>query len=323
MRNKVIILSLVGVFCLSLAPQVSAQDVYVDMSVLDSLSGDDVVVYSQPMFPVVAGKPKKTTPKAKIMPKAKPAPKTKVAKVVAAPKVEKAKKTVALPADSIFKAAPAEVKDTVSAAPVAKVASEVEMNNPQAAPLVDLSEKKVESYDSSSDWVEVVDVEPVSVPVAETPAMPAAPVVLAAPVIPAEVVSGNIATSTPITSEPVVVQAPAAPTLLVEPAVVAPTLTSSQITYVESISELNPEQQAQIDKIIAGFENAHVNKIAIFSFNLDDGKDVFKKKRLSLNRAVEVRSYLLQKGYKNFSIKVINVDESSDKINKVEIQELK
>lgn len=303
MRNKVIVLSLVGVFCFGLAPQISAQDVYVDMSVLDGLTGDDVMIDSQPMFPVVAGK-SKATKKTATKPQPKKSPKKAVAKVVAAPEVKKApQKEVALPKDSIFKAAPAEVKDTVSAAPVAKVASEVAVDNSPAAPLVDLSEKKVESYDSSSDWVEVVDVEPAIIP-AVTVSTPTSPATVVSAVNP-EVVLAPVASK----PTPVVVEASA-------PA-------SIQIAYAEGISELTPEQQAQIDKIIAGFENANVNKIAIFSFNLDDGKDVFKKKRLSLNRAVEVRSYLLQKGYKNFSIKVINVDESSDKINKVEIQELK
>lgn len=43
---------------------------------------------------------------------------------------------------------------------------------------------------------------------------------------------------------------------------------------------------------------------------------------MSLNRAVEIRSYLLGKGYKNFSIKVINVNEA-DKNNLVTVVELK
>ena len=95
------------------------------------------------------------------------------------------------------------------------------------------------------------------------------------------------------------------------------------LVFAEGTDTLTEEHKSQIDTIIASFENALVNKIAIYSYNLDDGVDVFKKKRLSLNRAVEVRSYLLPKGYKNFSIKVVNVDTASGKANTVKIEELK
>lgn len=98
---------------------------------------------------------------------------------------------------------------------------------------------------------------------------------------------------------------------------------ASKLLFADGADVLTEEHKAQIDAIIASFENALVNKIAIYSYNLDDGIDAFKKKRLSLNRAVEVRSYLLPKGFKNFSIKVVNVDASSGKANMVELEELK
>ena len=97
----------------------------------------------------------------------------------------------------------------------------------------------------------------------------------------------------------------------------------AQIKFASDVSELTEEQQKQLDAIVASFNNPSENKIAIYAYNLDDGVDSFKKKRLCLNRAVEIRSYLLQKGYKNFSIKVINVDGNSDKTNIVELEELK
>ena len=59
------------------------------------------------------------------------------------------------------------------------------------------------------------------------------------------------------------------------------------------------------------------------AYNYDNGEDVFRKKRQSLNRAIEIRSYLLGKGYKNFSIKVINITDDPAKGNVVEIDELK
>ena len=79
---------------------------------------------------------------------------------------------------------------------------------------------------------------------------------------------------------------------------------------------------ATIDNIIGKFKDVNSNKIAIYSYNLDDGVDSFRKKRISLNRAVGIRSYLIKQGYKNFSIKVININSGSDKINTVEMEEI-
>lgn len=115
-----------------------------------------------------------------------------------------------------------------------------------------------------------------------------------------------------------------APTLLLdEKSVTQNNSTSSLLIFETDVDTLNTSQQKQIDEIINQFENPQQNKIAIYAYNLDDGVDTFKKKRISLNRAVAVRSYLLPKGYKNFSIKVINIDESSNKTNMVELEELK
>lgn len=100
-----------------------------------------------------------------------------------------------------------------------------------------------------------------------------------------------------------------------------PTVNNS-IKFADDIDELSAEQMVELDRIISHFKDANTNKIAIYSYNLDNGVDVFKKKRISLNRAVEVRSYLLKQGYKNFSIKVINVNSNSDKINSVELEEI-
>lgn len=94
------------------------------------------------------------------------------------------------------------------------------------------------------------------------------------------------------------------------------------IKFADDIDELNDAQMLKIDSIVSGYKNEPKNKIAIYSYNFDDGADSFKKKRISLNRAVGIRSYLLKKGYKNFSIKVININSPSDKSNTVELQEI-
>ena len=97
---------------------------------------------------------------------------------------------------------------------------------------------------------------------------------------------------------------------------------TSYIVFANDVYELNDEQKAKIDSIVAKYKNTPQNKIAIYSYNFDNGVDSFKKKRTSLNRAVEIRSYLLKKGYKNFSIKVININNESDKSNMVKLQEI-
>ena len=74
---------------------------------------------------------------------------------------------------------------------------------------------------------------------------------------------------------------------------------------------------------MSSFKNPKVNKISIISYNLSGGENVFQNKRISLNRAVNTRSYLLEKGYKNFSIKIINVEADDDRINTVSLTELK
>ncbi len=95
------------------------------------------------------------------------------------------------------------------------------------------------------------------------------------------------------------------------------------IIKFESDSDiLNAEQQELLDKIVSGFSNDKTAKIAIYAYNFDDKVDSFRKKRMTLNRAIEVRSYLLKKGFKNFNIKVVNISGDSKKVNCVELKEI-
>ena len=200
----------------------------------------------------------------------------------------------------------------------------VKKNIAKATPKPSIKEAKVEvkpqqiPYVESTESVVVVDVEP-------TPATPDASAlqvnlqesVSVAPA-PAAVVEEKKVES------PEVTENKTSELLIDENTQREPNLNNGgHLVFSEGTDTLTEEHKVQIDTIIASFENALVNKIAIYSYNLDDGVDVFKKKRLSLNRAVEVRSYLLPKGYKNFSIKVVNVDTASGKANTVEIEELK
>ena len=98
---------------------------------------------------------------------------------------------------------------------------------------------------------------------------------------------------------------------------------SNNLLFAEGESDLTPAQEQQLDSILSNFKDAKNSKIAIVAYNLDNGTDTFLRKRNSLNRAVNIRSYLLKKGYKDYSIKVINVDDGDPRINTVNISERK
>lgn len=339
MRKNIKVWTISALVSLSVCAYANAQtepDVYVDLSALDELSGTgSPVIHTEPLFPVVTArqaaeekaKPAKKAVRKKAKPaaakpvvkkeKAKPEVKVEVVEKAPAeqPKSEPAASVVqpAAPApvtEPEVKAQPvAEVEPVVPAAPAAKtepavVLTEAEPAKPSAEPQ---SENKAKPVD---DEVVVVDVEPLANPVK---------VVDVEPVSPAK---AQLFAEEKTTEPAAKTEAPSAdnqPQTAAEVKKPAP----GRFAFDAEVSDLNDAQKAQLDNLVNGFENPAVNKIAILAFNLDDGVDTFKKKRLSLNRAIEIRSYLLQKGYKNFSIKVINVDAASDKVNTVEVEELK
>lgn len=340
MRKNIKVWTISALVSLSVCAYANAQtepDVYVDLSALDELSGTgSPVIHTEPLFPVVtarqAAEEKAKPSKKAIRKKAKPAaakPVVKKEKAKPEVKVEVVEKAPAEqpksePAASVVQpAAPvtepevkaqpvAEVEPVVPAAPAAPAAktepavvlTEAEPAKPSAEPQ---SENKAKPVD---DEVVVVDVEPLANPVK---------VVDVEPVSPAK---AQLFAEEKTTEPAAKTEAPSAdnqPQAAAEVKKPAP----GRFAFDAEVSDLNDAQKAQLDNLVNGFENPAVNKIAILAFNLDDGVDTFKKKRLSLNRAIEIRSYLLQKGYKNFSIKVINVDAASDKVNTVEVEELK
>lgn len=333
MRNKIMVWSLSGMMLLGMAASAAAQvesDVYVDLSALDSLdAGESPSINTLPLFPEVKKAPAQA--KAAVR-KARPA-KRKAVKSKAKINVEVVKPEIAMPKapvktgeDDLFKSAPAEVKDTASAAPVVPVKVQTEeLPEPEVVSANVVTDSVSVSEETASVTaqpapipfvddgkpVQVVDVEPASDPlsVSKPSEMPVA-----------ERTSANTA-NIPINEAAAQVEAPAQDADVNAPVSAGPV--SRQLTYNSEAADMNAEQQLQVDRIIASFSDANVNKIAIYAYNLDDGVDAFKKKRISLNRAVDVRSYLLKKGYKNFSIKVINVGPGSDKANVVEIEELK
>lgn len=90
------------------------------------------------------------------------------------------------------------------------------------------------------------------------------------------------------------------------------------IAFAGGVFELSAENTARLAAIADGFKRPGESKILIYAYNFNDGGNDFKNKRLSLNRAVEIRSYLMTRGYKNFGIKIVNTDNRG-KQNTVEV----
>lgn len=312
----------------------AADDVYVDLSVLNNLQpGDSLFVETQPLFPVVKKAPVKKTVRKKKTPKKTVAPAKPVAEKTPAPKKEEkaiailpqapeipqplaeAKPEPVKPANPITVADDREpVRETVADVDVVRPA---ETDNGKA-----LSElKSEEASKPAAALIEpAVKVEPakteVSVPAAEETAK----------------ASEKAAAVQEAENVPAAETAPAAepeekkeikPLLPVGDKTPAATEAGRQIFFADDSFEISPENADKIVSLIETFEDPRKHKIAIYAYNYDNGENTFKKKKLSLDRATEIRSLLLNKGYKNFSIKVINITDNPEKRNLVEIEEIK
>lgn len=94
------------------------------------------------------------------------------------------------------------------------------------------------------------------------------------------------------------------------------------LQFSENSAELSADVVRKIDDAIKTYDIEKKKKISIKAYNYDNGTDSFQKKRISLMRATEVRSYFLNQGFKNFSIKVINNTIDDEYKNTVQIEEL-
>ena len=306
----------------------AADDVYVDLSVLNNLQpGDSLFVETQPLFPVVKKAPVKKTVRKKKTPKKTVAPAKPVAEKTPAPKKEE--KAIAIlpqapeipqplaevkpepvkPANPITVADDREpVRETVADVDVVRPA---ETDNGKA-----LSEPK--SEETSKPAAVLIEpaakVEPakteVSVPAAEETAK-----------APEKAAAVQEAENVPAaeTEEKKEIK----PLLPVGDKTPAAAEAGRQIFFADDSFEISPENADKIISLIETFEDPRKHKIAIYAYNYDNGENTFKKKKLSLDRATEIRSLLLNKGYKNFSIKVINITDNPEKRNLVEIEEIK
>ncbi|HIU54000.1 MAG TPA: hypothetical protein IAD20_07985 [Candidatus Scatocola faecipullorum] len=306
----------------------AADDVYVDLSVLNNLQpGDSLFVETQPLFPVVKKAPVKKTVRKKKTPKKTVAPAKPVAEKTPAPKKEEkaiailpqapeipqplaeAKPEPVKPANPITVADDREpVRETVADVDVVRPA-ETDNGKALSEPKSEETSKPAAALIEPAAKVEPAKTE-VSVPAAEETAK-----------APEKAAAVQEAENVPAaeTEEKKEIK----PLLPVGNKTPAAAEVGRQIFFADDSFEISPENADKIISLIETFEDPRKHKIAIYAYNYDNGENTFKKKKLSLDRATEIRSLLLNKGYKNFSIKVINITDNPEKRNLVEIEEIK
>lgn len=349
MRTKLFTIAVLGLFGFSLlfctAEARAEDDVFVDLSVLDSLGRAPAAapaartpsassVSSGPLFPVVKkAEPRKNkkTVSAKTRKKTVKAKKTAAApkpEVKAEVKVETPENKIIIPEKAVVEPAMENTAESLNDSPfgVAKEETVTEVTSPApVAPVAVVEEPVVENENP-----------PLIEPMNAIRELPEAKVeeekALLTPVPAAESVFDQTSERTEEVSSSVAVEEEKTPQPLI-PADIENSASAGSVSglavgdndilFAEDSDVLDEASQRKLDAIVAGFENPTVNKIAINAYNLDDGVDVFRKKRLNLYRAIAVRSYLLNKGYKNFSLKVITITEDAGKKNRVMVEELK
>lgn len=311
------------------------EDVFVDLSVLDNLDGGDSSVSSQPLFPVVSSSVKKQVKKTTRKPSVKKAP-AKSKKIVKN-SVEASEDEISIPKRTSIeikelkpvKAERAQKVDLSSEAAqiegqpvnkeaVDKILPSLQNDAKESVTLPEVQPGVVVTPIAEASEAEM-EMTPINTaPVSEPHNLPAqadlpAPAATAVADVPADQLNEEGPAPQPLIQ----------PQMQVKPGkAVSVKADGNLIAFAEGVSELSDADKAKIDEIIRGFEDSAQNRIGIFAYNYDNGEDVFRRKRQSLTRAVEIRSYLLSKGYKIFSLKVLNISEA-DKNNMVLIEELK
>lgn len=290
-------------FIAAMVVSLSAQandNVVVDLSVLDSIN-ETFMSPNEPLFPVLPKKAKavKSKPKKKVVKSVQQAPKVEIKEVVEDIVVVD-KEPVYQPENTQVKQENTDVVEKVAEDPKPQELSQ----EPIVAPEFKTEDAAPEVVTGTAVTESKVEEQPVAFKESGS-----AIITPQAPVATDDLVSESKLEETP--------------KLLVEENVTAPVADiDNSIVFAAGSDELSPENMAKIDTIVASFGDLSANKIAIYSYNMDDGVDSFKKKRISLNRAVEVRGYLIKQGHKNFSIKVININTDSEKLNTVELEKI-
>lgn len=277
-------------------------DVYVDLSVLNSLQAAAPAAVVQPLFPDVKNAPAPKKPRAVKRKKAEKRQEVKLQKVKA--EAKKAEDKVEVKAEAAPQPDKTEtpVTETVPAADGAKNSLDTLR---QAIAENSIRKEPVAAETSSAKMAVSAEMPVDASHLVETAVVP---VENTAVVVDdksgeslSEVLNNNVPEETPPEPEKV----------------------SNAIKFDAESAELTEADKQQIDAIMAGFEDAVNHKVAITAYNLDDGKEVFYRKKQSLDRAIAIRSYLLSKGYKNYSIKVINIPAGDERVNTVDVVELR
>lgn len=328
----------------------AADDSYVDLSVLNNLQpGDSLFVETQPLFPIVkkdtVSTPKfKKAKKKRIKKSAKKAQEVKQ-KIKTEENVkaeEKIEKIDILPQAPIVPQPLAE-KQEVEVKPEPQVSTTA----PQITAPAQQEVKKEDEVSSKANSTELEvseqpteAVQPLTQSSLSEPKEKALPETIPVENSPKEVKEETIKGQEILTEDENGIRSATAettatvpteaeePNKVIQPLIPQATtpaegIDKDEIRFAEGSYEISEENAQKILALISAFENPQQNKIAIYAYNYDNGENSFKKKKLSLDRATEIRSLLLNKGYKNFSIKVINVTDSPDKSNLVEIEEIK
>lgn len=315
-----------GICMLSLCSVVSVQaadGVYVDLSVLENMPKDSIgFVSSQPLFPIV-----KKQPVQKIR-KAKKRPQKKVLEAVKPVVTEELKPVSVITETEVVSTDPEPVKiDAVNVeSEYAEEISAVSVseNATTETPSQSITEETLPTEENTVQENTEVSEEPV-VPQNIAPEEPLPGEIKNASLLPPVVEKTDVAEEPllPVNaSAPVVSENNGLTVIDNNPVAIAAPSEVLSLLFREDEYEVSSENAQKLDALSASFTADLKSKIAIRAYNYNAIEDSFGKKRISLNRATEVRSYLLNKGYKNFSIKVVNIDDE-DKRNTVEVEELK
>ena len=92
---------------------------------------------------------------------------------------------------------------------------------------------------------------------------------------------------------------------------------SVSIVFGDGEDTLSTDASMALDGFAEKNKDNVTDKILIEAYHYDNGQNGFARKRISLNRAVNIRTYLLNKGFKGFDIQIINTEEAIKQNNAV------
>lgn len=250
----------------------------------------------------------KAATEAVAVPPKKTAPVVAEAKTVETPVVPPAEKVMAVapppkpPKTDVATDVPVPPK---AAKPVAESKVKAPVAPPPAPVVTEASPTKVEPAPSAVQFAkapEPVAVQPVP------PAPPPAPAVVAAPPTPPVPPPAPVVVVAPPLPAPVVVPAPAPPQQL---AAVTPPATSSlrkgdnlSVMFASDSEHLPDTSRGDLEKLAQRMERDEGLTLQLLAYAAGDEANASKARRLSLTRALKVRTYLMELGVRSTRIEV-------------------